>query len=151
MQSRVSLRARHIAIGIAVANIVLALVGWGVVRHDAARVASLRDGMSYEELEALYGKPLWNVGRNDDLAYVGRDVRFRAEPLVGHCLNRAVVGGRDYATAEQLPRITSPWSARQVWLFRTGLVSGILVYPGDDGRARCILQARPSGWSVLLH
>jgi len=150
MKSRVSLRVRHIAIGIAVANVVLVIAGWILVRHDAARVASLHEGMSYEELDALYGKPLWSESKNADLAYLARDIRFRSEPLVGHCLNRSVVGS-DLATAEQLPWILSPRPTPQVWLYRTGLVSGILVYPGDDGRVRCVLQARPSGWSFLLH
>lgn len=145
-----SLRARRIAIGIAVANVVLAIAAWAVVRHDAARVASLRAGMSYEELVALYGKHVNGAGKNADLAYLGRDLRFRSEPLVGHCLNRSVVGA-DFATADQLPWIMSPRSAPQVWLFRTGLISGILVYPDDDFRASCVLYARPSGWSALLH
>jgi hypothetical protein len=106
--------------------------------------------MTFDELEHLFGKPLWTVGRNDDLEYLANTLRFRSKPLVGHCLNAEATGGRALAEARELPWIVNPRTARQVWLFRTGLVSGILVYPDESSRAGCILYTRPSGWFALL-
>ena len=106
--------------------------------------------MRYEELASLYGKHVWGVMLDPDLAYMARDLRFRSTPLVGDCLSARTIGSRAVVTADDLPRILEPRTAPQVWLFRTGLVSGILVYPDRSYGAGCILYARPSGWSTLL-
>ncbi|MCU1278567.1 MAG: hypothetical protein JWM53_2113 [bacterium] len=150
MQSRVGLRLSRFAVGVGIVVLAAGFAGWGVRQHDLARVAPLRAAMTFDELAALYGKPLWTVGTNADLQYLASNLRFRSTPLVGHCMNPTAAGGRSLATANELPWILSPRTARQVWLFRTGRVSGILVYPDDAYRASCILYARPSGWFALL-
>jgi hypothetical protein len=147
MQSRAVWR---IGIAASLAGLAVGLFGWSVRLRDARRLAPLRAGMRFEELQRLYGWPLWTVGRNEDLQVLASRLRFRSTPLVGHCLNAGAVGGRALATPAELPWILSPRTARQVWLFRTGLVTGILVYPDDAYGADCIFLARPSSWFTLF-
>lgn len=150
MWSTERVKASRFVRGAVLLMLAVDLVGWGLLRYEHAHVASLRAGMTFDELSAAFGRPLWSVGKDPDLASIAENLHFRPTPLVGRCLNAAAVGDRSYATASELPWIRSPWTAPQVWLFRTGLISAVLVYPGDDGRARCILSCRPSAFYALF-
>jgi hypothetical protein len=150
MQSRVVVRPSRYLVAAVIGALALAMAGWCLKRHDDAQLTPLHQGMRYEELASLYGKHLWGVVLDRDLAYMARGLRFGSTPLVGDCLGARTKGRRAFVTADELPRILEPRTAPQVWLFRTGLVSGILVYPDRSYGAGCILYARPSGWSALL-
>ncbi|HEY2743928.1 MAG TPA: hypothetical protein VGL86_04880 [Polyangia bacterium] len=101
-------------LAIAATGFVLAvgLVGWGLVRHEHARLAPLHQRMTFAELDAAYGWPLWTVCTNKDLDILASHLRFQPTPLAGECLGRSAIGGRSVAMPAELPPIRHPWSAR---------------------------------------
>jgi len=123
---------------LACAALAIAVAGWVAVWWEAHLLSRVHVGMRFEELEALFGRPAWTGGMDPDLRFMTRKLKFRVPPLAGHCLASTAVKAGSYATSDELPWILSPRTARQVWMFRTGLITGILVYPDDNYRAACV-------------